>query len=270
MHATNAPPKQELSPHGWPVRNQLLAAFPTADRQRWLPHLECVSLSRGQVLYETGSTPAFVYFPSTAAVSLMSLTRDGASAELAVIGHEGMAGIAMLLGGSVMFSQAVVQASGQAYRLRAPVLQAQLQRPGPTLSLLLRYALALMAQVAQSALCNRYHSIDQQLSRRLLLGLDRADSAELAMTQEGVAHLLGVRREGVTAAALKLQQAGVIRYRRGQIFVLDRERLEQRACECYASARKEHERLLPRLQLVPTPVPRAPLRAWPGALSLAT
>jgi CRP-like cAMP-binding protein len=163
-----------------------------------------------------------------------------------------------------------VQASGQAYRLRAQVLQAELQRPGPTLSLLLRYSLALMANVAQSALCNRYHSIDQQLSRRLLLGLDRSDSAELAMTQEGVANLLGVRREGVTAAALKLQQAGVIRYRRGQIFVLDREKLEQRACECYGSARKEHERLLPRVQLLPASVPRAPRRAWDGALSLAT
>jgi CRP-like cAMP-binding protein len=261
------------------MHNQLLAAMPGADRPRWQPQLERVSLSAGQVLHEPGSTPAFVYFPSTAVISLMTMTRDGASAELAVVGHEGMVGVAVLMGGSAMFSQAVVQAAGQAYRLSALTLKAELQRPGPGLNTLLRYTQALMAHVAQTALCNRYHSIDQQLCRRLLLGLDRSQTDELAMTQEGVANLLGVRREGVTAAALKLQQAGVIRYRRGQICVLDRARLEQRACECYASAKKEHERLLPRLPLPMLPVmpvlppasraPRAPQRPWPGGLSLA-
>lgn len=250
------------------MRNELLAALPAADRQRWLPQLQSVDLRSGQVLYDAGSSPTFVYFPSTAVISLMSLTRDGASAELAVVGQEGMAGIAVLMGGGVMFSRAVVQASGQAYRLHAQTLQAELERPGPGLSVLLRYMQALMAHVAQTALCNRYHSIDQQLCRRLLLGLDRSESDELAMTQEGAANLLGVRREGVTAAALKLQQAGVIRYHRGQISVLDRQRLEHRACECYAKATKEHRRLLPPLlpRRQPPPAIRAP--QWSSRLSL--
>jgi CRP-like cAMP-binding protein len=272
MHSIHAPSSHDLCQDGWPLQNQLLAALPAADRHRWWPHLARVALNHGQVLYEPGSSPVFVYFPSTAAISLMSTTRDGASAELAVVGHEGLVGIAVLMGGSVMFSQAVVQAAGQAYRLRAQMLQAELQRPGPTLNLLLRYTQALMVHIAQTALCNRFHSIDQQLCRRLLLGLDRSQSDELAMTQEAAAGLLGVRREGVTAAALKLQRAGVIRYRRGQICVLDRARLEQRACECYASARNEQDRLLPRQQQLPSPspLPQAPPRSWPDALCLAT
>jgi CRP-like cAMP-binding protein len=196
-------------------------------------------------LFESGSTPAFVHFPTTAVVSLMSMTRDGASAELAVVGREGVVGIALFMGGNAMPSQAVVQASGHAFRLRAQALQCELQCAGPLRGMLLRYTQSMIAHVAQTALCNRYHSIDQQLCRRLLLGLDRSATDELAMTQEGAAGLLGVRREGVTAAALKLQHAGVIRYRRGHICVLDRARLEQRACECYAAAKKEYDRLLP-------------------------
>lgn len=248
------------------MRNELLAALPAADMQRWMPHLQYVDLRSGQVLYEAASRPEFVYFPLSAVVSLMSLTRDGASAELAVVGQEGMAGIAVLMGGGVMFSQAVVQAAGAAYRLPAPMLQAELKRPGPGLNMLLRYMQAVMAHVAQSALCNRYHSIDQQLCRRLLLGLDRSQSNDLAMTQEGAAYLLGVRREGVTAAALKLQRAGVIDYHRGAICVLDRPALEHRSCECYAKATSEHRRLLPALP-ARRPVPQRPAHF---GLSLAT
>jgi CRP-like cAMP-binding protein len=251
-----------------PQRNRLLGALPDAQRQGWFAQLEPVQLHAGQVLFEAGSTPAFVYFPTTAVVSLMSMTRDGASAELAVVGHEGVVGIALFMGGNAMPNRAVVQASGQALRLRAPALAAGLQRGGPVLAMLLRYTQALIAHVAQTALCNRFHSIDQQLCRRLLLGLDRSDSHELAMTQEGVAGLLGVRREGVTAAALKLQHAGAIRYQRGHIRVLDRAQLEHGACECYASARNEYERLLPRPLPQPLP-PRAPAPQWAGALSMA-
>jgi CRP-like cAMP-binding protein len=185
-----------------------------------------------------------VYFPTSAVVSLMSSTRDGGSAELAVVGHDGMIGIAVFMGGNAMPSAAVVQATGVALRLSASTLKSLLQRSVPTLQVLLRYAQALMAQVAQTALCNRYHSIDQQLSRRLLLGFDRSADDALSMTHEDAARLLGVRREGITAAAQRLQQGGVIRYWRGRIRVLDRARLEQRACECYASVANEQSRLL--------------------------
>jgi len=224
--------------------NQLLAALQADEWQRWAPYLEWVSLSAGQVLCESGDTPAFVYFPTSAVVSLMSSTRDGGSAELAVVGHDGMIGIAVFMGGNAMPSAAVVQATGVALRLSASTLKSLLQRSVPTLQVLLRYAQALMAQVAQTALCNRYHSIDQQLSRRLLLGFDRSADDALSMTHEDAARLLGVRREGITAAAQRLQQGGVIRYWRGRIRVLDRARLEQRACECYASVAKEQSRLL--------------------------
>ena len=247
-----------------PGDNQLLGSMPVSELQRWLPHLEPVCLHAGQVLVESGSMPAFVHFPTTAVVSLMSMTRDGASAELAVVGREGVVGIALFMGGNAMPSQALVQVSGRAFRLRAQALQSELQCAGPLLGMLLRYTQAMIAHVAQTALCNRYHSIDQQLCRRLLLGLDRSATDELAMTQEGAAGLLGVRREGVTAAALKLQHAGVIRYRRGHICVLDRARLEQRACECYAAAKKEYERLLP----MPTAPRSMPLRG-PGLLPMA-
>lgn len=223
--------------------NQLLAALHADEAQRWAPQLERVRLSAGQVLCHSGETPAFVHFPAGAVVSLMSTTQDGGSAELAAVGHDGMIGIAVFMGGDAMPCAAVVQASGTALRLRAPALKSLLQRSVPTLQLLLRYAQALTAQVAQTALCNRYHSIDQQLSRRLLLGFDRSADDALSMTHEDAARLLGVRREGITAAAHGLQQRGVIHYRRGRIRVLDRARLEQHACECYASVAKEQSRL---------------------------
>jgi CRP-like cAMP-binding protein len=224
--------------------NQLLAALHAEERQRWTPHLKWVRLSAGQVLCESGDTPAYVYFPTSAVVSLMSSTRDGDSAELAVVGHDGMIGIAVFMGGNAMPSAAVVQASGVALRLSAPTLQSLLQRSVPMLQVLLRYAQALTAQVAQTALCNRYHSIDQQLSRRLLLGFDRSADDALSMTHEDAARLLGVRREGISVAAQRLQRSGVIRYQRGRIRMLDRARLELRACECYASVAKEQSRLL--------------------------
>jgi CRP-like cAMP-binding protein len=234
-----------------PRQNQLLAALLDTQWDRWQPHLEFVEMPRGMVLSESGNAPAFAYFPTTAIVSLLNMTEDGASSEIAVVGNDGVVGISLFMGGNATPSRAVVQSGGQGYRLRAQVVKNEVDRASPLLFMLLRYTQAMIAQVAQTAMCNRYHSIDQQLCRRLLLGLDRSPSDELAMTQELLASLLGVRREGVTAAALKLQHAGVIRYSRGHIAVLDRERLEQRTCECYKVAKKEHDRLLP------TPVPMA-------------
>lgn len=228
-----------------PRQNLLLAALPDADWLRWRSQLEPVDLALGQVLCESGSTPAYVYFPTTAIVSLLYMTRDGGSSEIAVVGNDGVVGISMIMGGNATPSRSVVQSAGHAYRLLAQVLRAEVDRGGPALPMLLRYTQALIAQVAQTAACNRYHSIDQLLCRRLLLGLDRLSSDVLVMTQELLATLLGVRREGVTAAALRLQQAGVIRYRRGHIVVLDRQQLELRSCEGYAAAKKEYDRLLP-------------------------
>lgn len=209
-------------------QNQLLAMLPDADWRRWQSQLECVELSLGQVLSESGSTPDWVYFPTTAIVSLLYMTQDGESSEIAVVGKDGVVGISLFMGGNATPSRAVVQSAGQAYRLRAQEIRHEVNRAGPVLSMLLRYTHTMIAQVAQTAACNRYHSIEQLLCRRLLLALDRSPSSQLVMTQELVASLLGVRREGVTAAALKLQQAGVIRYSRGHIAVLDRQRLEQR------------------------------------------
>ena len=225
--------------------NQLLALLPDAEWKRWQPSLELVELSVGQVLGESGRTPAHVYFPTTAIVSLLHMTQDGGSAEIAVVGNDGVVGIAVFMGGNATPGQAVVQSAGRAYRVRAQLVKDEVERAGPVLRILLRYTQALIAQVSQTAVCNRYHSIDQQLSRRLLLSLDRLPSDALAMTQELLANLLGVRREGITAAALKLQLAGVIRYSRGHIDILDRVRLENRACECYGVAKKEYFRLLP-------------------------
>ena len=244
---------------GDPRQNQLLAALPQADWARWQPHLESVELPLGAVLCEAGDTAAHVVFPTTAIVSLLVMTQDGGSAEIAVVGNDGLVGVSLFMGGNATSSQAVVQSAGQGFRLRAHLVRQEVDDAGPVLRMLLRYTQALMAQVAQTALCNRYHTIDQQLCRRLLLGLDRLPSDELVMTQELAANLLGVRREGVTAAALKLQQAGVIRYSRGHIAVLDRQRLEQRTCECYAVAKKEHQRLLPMAAYKPLPTP-APMR----------
>ena len=226
-----------LTPH--PRQNQLLAALPDADLRAWRPDLELVHLAAGQVLCESGSTPAHVVFPTTAIVSLLYMTQEGSSAEIAVVGNDGVVGVSLFMGGNATPSRAVVQHAGQGYRLRAQVVKNEINRAGPALNMLLRYTHALIAQVAQTAACNRYHSIDQLMCRRLLMGLDRLPSDELVMTQELMASLLGVRREGVTAAALKLQQAGVIRYSRGHIAVLDRQRLEQRTGERYAAAQTE-------------------------------
>lgn len=225
--------------------NQVLDGLTAAEWLRWQPHLVPVDLAAGQVLCESGSAPAFVYFPRTAIVSLLYVTQDGESAEFAVVGHDGLVGISAFMGGHAMPSLAVVQGAGQAWRISAQVVRSEALAAGPVLRTLLRYTQALIAQVAQTAMCNRYHAIDMRLCRRLLLGLDRSAGNELLMTQEGLAQLLGVRREGVTAAALKLQLAGVIRYSRGRIAVLDRRRLEQRSCECYASAKRECDRLQP-------------------------
>jgi CRP-like cAMP-binding protein len=228
-----------------PRHNQLLAALPDPDWARWLPHLESVTLTYGQVLFESGNTPTAVVFPTSAVVSLSSMTRDGASAEFAVVGNEGVVGISLFMGGDAMPHRALVQSAGQGWRLPAPVVRAAVARGGALLGLLLRYTQSLIVQTTQTAACNRHHSIAQQLSRRLLMGLDRAQSDELAMTQEAAANLLGVRREGVTAAALNLQRCGMIRYHRGRIEVLDRSALERHTCECYAVVKREYQRLVP-------------------------
>jgi CRP-like cAMP-binding protein len=228
-----------------PKENQLLAALPTMEWQRWLPQFEGVELPLGQVLYESGSTLSHVYFPTTAIVSLLYVMEDGASAEIAVVGYEGVVGIALFMGGESTPSRAVVQSAGQGFRLRAQAIREESTRAGPVLHLLLRYTQALITQMAQTAVCNRHHSLDQQLCRWLLLSLDRLRGDELVMTQELIANMLGVRREGVTEAARSLQQAGLIRYARGRIAVLDRPGLEKRTCECYAVVKKEYDRLLP-------------------------
>ena len=237
-----------------PKWNQLLAGLPDAQWQAWLPLLEPVELSLGQVLFESGSAPMYAVFPTTAIVSLLYMTQEGASAEIAVVGNDGVVGISLVMGGNATSSRAVVQQPGLGYRLRAQVVKNEVHHGGPVLQMLLRYAQALIEQVAQTAACNRHHSIDQLMCRRLLMGLDRLPSDELLMTQELLASLLGVRREGVTAAAIKLQQAGVIRYSRGHIAVLDRKRLEQRTGDrrgIGAAGRSQH----PALSLVSTPMP---------------
>ncbi len=228
-----------------PRYNQLLAALPDAEWARWRADLEPVTLAYGQVLFESGSTPGSVLFPTSAVVSLSYMTRDGASAEFAVVGNEGLVGISLILGGNAMPSRALVQNAGQGWRLSGTAIKAAVERGGAVLNLLLRYAQSLIVQTTTTAVCNRHHSIAQQFSRRLLMGLDRSQSDELVMTQEAVANLLGVRREGVTAAAQALQHAGMIRYRRGHIEVLDRRGLEGRACECYAVSKREYQRLVP-------------------------
>ncbi|ART56738.1 Crp/Fnr family transcriptional regulator [Acidovorax carolinensis] len=219
--------------------------MPDADLQRWLPHLEPVALNLGQVLYESGAAMPYVYFPTNAIVSLLYVLEDGASAEIAVVGFEGLVGISIFMGGGTTPSRAVVQSAGSGYRLRADVIKAEFDHAGAVMHLLLRYTQALITQMAQTAVCNRHHSLDQQLCRWLLLSLDRLQSNQLVMTQELIANMLGVRREGVTEAALKLQRAGLISYVRGHINVLDRPGLEGRTCECYGVVRKEYDRLLP-------------------------
>jgi CRP-like cAMP-binding protein len=225
--------------------NHLLAALPEAEWQRWLPQLELIDMPLGKVLYESGVTLKHVYFPTTAIVSLLYVMEDGASAEIAVVGNEGIVGISLFMGGGSTPSRALVQSAGQAFRLKAQTMKEEFDRAGPVLHLLLRYTQALITQMAQTAVCNRHHSLDKQLCRWLLLSLDRLQGSDLVMTQELIANMLGVRREGVTEAAHKLQDLGLIRYARGHITVLDRTALEQRVCECYAVVRKEYDRLLP-------------------------
>ena len=226
-------------------KNHLLAAMPEAEWGRWASSLEKVHMPLGQVLYESGTILSHVYFPTTAIVSLLYVLQNGSSAEIAVVGNEGIVGVSLFMGAESTPSRAVVQSAGEGYRLKAPVMKAEFDRSGPVLHLLLRYTQALITQMSQTAVCNRHHSLDQQLCRWLLLSLDRLDSNELIMTQELIANMLGVRREGVTEGALKLQQAGLIRYARGRIVVLDRQGLEKRTCECYAVVKREYDRLLP-------------------------
>jgi CRP-like cAMP-binding protein len=228
-----------------PRQNHLLAVLPKPESERLLPHLELVPLPLGKPLYESGDRLDHVYFPSTAIVSLLYELEDGASAEIAVVGNEGIVGIALFMGGDTMPNRAVVQSEGHAYRLDGRLLKQEFNRAGVLQHLLLRYTLAMLTQMAQTAVCNRHHSVDQQLCRWLLLSLDRLPANELSMTQELIANMLGVRREGVTEAAGKLQSAGLIHYSRGRITVLDRPGLEARVCECYDVVRKEFRRLLP-------------------------
>jgi CRP-like cAMP-binding protein len=229
-----------------PRDNRLLAALPDADLQRWLPQLEWVDLRLGQVLHDSGATVTQVYFPTSAIVSLLYVMEDGSSAEIAVVGCEGLVGVSLFMGGGSTPSRAVVQSAGSALRFRAAFMQDEFRQSAAVMHLLLRYTQALITQMSQTAACNRHHSLDQQLCRMLLLSLDRRSGNDLTMTQELMANLLGVRREGVTGAALKLQRAGVITYARGHIQVLDRAALEQRSCECYEVVRREYDRLLPR------------------------
>lgn len=228
-----------------PEHNNLLAALPEPIRGRLFPHLELVEMPLGEVLYESGCQLHYVYFPTTSIVSLLYVMEDGASAEIAVVGKEGILGVAIFMGGETTPSRAIVQSEGHGFRLRAQLLKDEFNRAGPMMHLLLRYTQALITQMSQTAVCNRHHSVHQQLCRWLLLSLDRLPSSKLTMTQELIANMLGVRREGVTEAAGKLQNAGLILYSRGQITILDRQGLEAQACECYQVVKKEFDRLLP-------------------------
>ncbi|MBC7622305.1 MAG: Crp/Fnr family transcriptional regulator [Aeromicrobium sp.] len=243
-------PHQSTPAADSPKANHLLAALPAAEWSRWLPQLELVDLPLGNVIYESGATMRHAYFPITAIVSLLYVMENGASAEIAVVGNEGVVGIALFMGGGSTPSRAVVQSAGKSYRIKAGAMVEEFNQSGPVMHLMLRYTQALIAQMAQTAVCNRHHSLDQQLCRWLLLSVDRLPGSELAMTQELIANMLGVRREGVTEAALKLQKSGLIHYARGHIFVIDRVGLEKRTCECYGVVKKEYERLLPDLPAV--------------------
>jgi CRP-like cAMP-binding protein len=234
-----------MAKHESPTQNFLLAALTAPEQERLFPQLELVPMRLGEVLYESGSKLGYVYFPTSCIVSLLYVMEDGSSAEIAVVGTEGLVGVALFMGGETTPSRAVVQSGGFAYRLAGAGMKQEFIRGGAMQHLLLRYTQALLTQMAQTAVCNRHHSVDQQLCRWLLLSLDRLPTNELTMTQELIANMLGVRREGVTEAAGNLQNAGLIRYSRGRITVLDREKMEQRVCECYAVVKKEFERLLP-------------------------
>jgi CRP-like cAMP-binding protein len=232
-----------MSPQHAPQRNQLLAALSPEECERIYPHLRLVPLPLGKVLYEPGDVLRHVYFPIDSIISLLYVMEDGASAEISVVGNEGMIGIALFMGGETTPSRAVVQSAGNAFRLPGALLKEEFHRSGEMQLLLLRYTQALITQMAQTAVCNRHHSVDQQLCRWLLLSLDRLEGNVLVMTQELIANMLGVRREGVTQAAGKLQKLKVIRYVRGRITVLDRPRLEELSCECYAVVKRETDRL---------------------------
>ena len=233
-----------MTTHNDPKANGILAALPQAEWQRWLPLLEPAELPLGNVLHESGIAMTHVYFPTTSIVSLLYVMEDGASAEIAVVGKEGIVGVSLFMGGESTPSRAVVQSAGHGFRMRAQALKAEFNSSSSVLHLLLRYTQALITQMSQTAVCNRHHSLDQQLCRWLLLSLDRLESSEIVMTQELIANMLGVRREGVTEAAMRLQRAGLIRYARGRISVLDRGGVEARSCECYAVVKNEYDRLL--------------------------
>jgi CRP-like cAMP-binding protein len=228
-----------------PRQNHLLAALPAAEWERLRPSMEYQSMPLGQVLYEPGSAMRHVYFPTTSIVSLLYVMEDGSSAEIAIVGNEGIVGISLFMGGETTSSRAVVQSGGHAYRVPGRHLKNEFFRAGPFQRLLLRYTQALITQMGQTAVCNRHHSVEQQLCRWLLMSLDRLPSNELRMTQELIANMLGVRREGVTESAGKLQKLGLIQYNRGHIVVVDRAALEEHACECYAVVKREFDRLLP-------------------------
>jgi len=232
-----------------PQQNHLLAALSRRERDRLYPHLRLVPMPLGQVLYESGDVLHHVYFPTDSIVSLLYVLADGASAEISVVGKEGLIGVALFMGGETTPNRATVQSAGHAYRLIGQQLKDEFHRNGELQLLLLRYTQSLITQMAQTAVCNRHHSVDQQLCRWLLLSLDRLSSNRLTMTQELIANMLGVRRVGVTEAAGKLHKLGVIRYVRGQITVLDRPKLEQLCCECYGVVKRESDRLLPRRTL---------------------
>jgi CRP-like cAMP-binding protein len=228
-----------------PRNNRLLYALPSGDLQRWLPLLEWVKMPRGLVLYEQGSPPTHAYFPATALVALLYVMESGASSEIAVVGSEGMVGVSLFMGGGATPSRAVVQCAGEGFRIPSRAIRHEFEQFPAVMGLLLRFTQALIAQMTQTAACNRHHLLHQQLCRLLLLSLDRMPGQDLPMTQELISNMLGVRREGVTEAALNLQKAGLIRYARGHIAVLDRAGLERRTCECYAVVKREYDRLLP-------------------------
>ncbi|CAM3975705.1 Crp/Fnr family transcriptional regulator [Ectopseudomonas alcaliphila] len=230
-----------------PENNYLLAALPADVRERLYPQLEKIALPLGKVLYESGETLRHVYFPTDSIISLLYVMENGSSAEISVVGNEGLVGVALFMGGESTPSRAIVQSAGHAYRLPGRKLKDEFNRHGELQVLMLRYTQALITQMAQTAVCNRHHQIDQQLCRWLLLSMDRLPNNKLTMTQELIANMLGVRREGVTEAAGKLQRLGVIEYSRGHITVLDRHKLEQLSCECYAVVKRETDRLLPYL-----------------------
>jgi len=230
-----------------PRQNHLLAALPPDEYERLLPHLELIPMTLGQVLHESGTQMRHVFFPTDCIVSLLYVMENGSSGEIAVVGNEGVVGVALFMGGETTPNRAVVQSAGHAYRLNAQLLKDEFYRAGPMLRLLLRYTQALLTQMAQTAVCNRHHTLDQQFCRWLLLSLDRLTSNDLIMTQELIANMLGVRREGVTEAAGNVQRAGLITYNRGHITIINRAGLEARACGCYAVVKKEFDRLLPEM-----------------------